>query len=85
MDEPASYCLVITRTGIRIVKLPGEQALSSLTIAYLGKLKAKERADDEGRHLCDVLLGGLPGLQSTKQFIIVRDGELHLIPFDAPG
>lgn len=83
MDEPASYCLVITRTGIRIVKLPGEQALSSLTIAYLGKLKAKERADDEGRHLYDVLLGGLPGLQDTKQFIIVRDGELHLIPFDA--
>jgi len=83
MDEPASYCLVITRTSIRIVKLPGEQALSSLTIAYLDKLKAKERGDDEGRHLYDVLLGGLPGLQDTKQFTIVRDGQLHLVPFDA--
>jgi CHAT domain-containing protein len=83
MDEPASYCLVITRTSVRIVKLPGEQALSSLTIAYLDKLKAKERGDDEGRHLYDVLLGGLPGLQDTKQFTIVRDGQLHLVPFDA--
>ena len=60
VDDPASYCLVITRTGMRIVKLPGKQALSSLVIAYLNKLKGKERADDEARHLYDVLLGGLP-------------------------
>ena len=83
VDDPASYCLVITRTGIRIVKLPAKEALSSLVIAYLDKLKAKERADDEARHLYDVLLGGLPGLQDAKQFIIVRDGQLHLVPFDA--
>jgi CHAT domain-containing protein len=83
VDDPASYCLVITRTSIRIVKLPAKEALSSLVIAYLNKLKAKERADDEARHLYDVLLGGLPGLQDAKQFIIVRDGRLHLVPFDA--
>jgi CHAT domain-containing protein len=83
VDDPASYCLVITRTSIRIVKLPAKEALSSLVIAYLDKLKAKERADDEARHLYDVLLGGLPGLQDAKQFIIVRDGQLHLVPFDA--
>jgi CHAT domain-containing protein len=83
MDDPASYCLVVTRTSIRIVKLPGEQALSPLAIAYLDKLKAKELAHDEARHLYDVLLGGIPGLQDTKQFIIVRDSQLHLLPFDA--
>ncbi len=52
-------------------------------VAYLGKLKAKERADDEGRHLYDVLLGELPGLKGLKQLIIVRDGQLHQLPFDA--
>jgi len=83
VDDPASYCLVITRTSVRIVKLPGKQALSSLVNTYLNKLKAKERADEEGRHLYDVLLGGLPGLQGAKQFIVVRDGQLHLVPFDA--
>lgn len=83
VDDPASYCLVITRTSVRIVKLPAKKALSSLVIAYLDKLKAKERADDEAHHLYDVLLGGLPGLQGAKQFIIVRDGQLHLVPFDA--
>ena len=83
VDDPASYCLVITRTSMRIVKLPGNQELSSLVITYLNKLKGKERADEEARHLYDVLLGGLPGLQGAKQFIIVRDGQLHLVPFDA--
>src|SRR6266404_3250111 len=83
VDDPVSYCLVITRSSMRIVKLPGKQALSSLVITYLNKLKGKERADDEARHLYDLLLGGLPGLQNAKQFIIVRDGQLHLVPFDA--
>jgi CHAT domain-containing protein len=83
VDDPASYCLVITRTSMRIAKLPAKEALSSLVITYLNKLKGKERADDEARHLYDVLLGGLPGLQGAKQFIIVRDGQLHLVPFDA--
>jgi CHAT domain-containing protein len=83
IDDPASYCLVITRTSISIVKLPGKQALSSLAIAYLDKLKAKKRARDAARHLYDVLLGGLPRLKDAKQLIIVRDGQLHLVPFDA--
>jgi CHAT domain-containing protein len=83
VDDPASYCLVITRNSMRIVKLPGKQALSSLVIAYLEKLKAKQRADDEARHLYDVLIGGLLGLQNVKQFIVVGDGQLHLVPFDA--
>ena len=83
VDEPASYCLAITHATIGIVKLPGKQALSSLVLTYLRKLKAKERADDEARHLYDVLVGGVTGLQGAKQLIIVRDGELHLVPFDA--
>src|SRR6266496_5168454 len=83
VDDPTSYCLVITRSSIRIAKLPAKGALSSLVVAYLGKLKAKERADSEARHLYDVLLGGIPGLKGAKQLIIVRDGQLHLVPFDA--
>ena len=83
VDDPTSYCLVITRTSLRIVKLPAKETLSSLVIAYLNRLKAKERAQGEGRHLYDVLLGKLPGLEAAKQLIIIRDGQLHLVPFDA--
>src|SRR5260370_34156975 len=80
VDDPASSCLVVTRSSMRIVKLPGKQALSSLVITYLNKLKAKERADEEGRHLYDFLLGGLRGLQGARQFIVGRDAQLHLGP-----
>jgi CHAT domain-containing protein len=83
VDDPDSYCLVITRTSMRISKLIGKHELSSLVVRYLSKLKSKERADDEGRHLYDVLLGSLPGLEAAKQLIIIRDGQLHLVPFDA--
>jgi tetratricopeptide (TPR) repeat protein len=73
VDDPASYCLVITRISIRIVKLPGKQALSSLAIPYLDKLKGKERAHDEARHLYDVLLGGIPNCKtqsSSSSFVM---------------
>jgi CHAT domain-containing protein len=83
VDDPSSYCLVITRSRIRIVKLPSKEELSSLVIEYLNKLKAKQRADDEARNLFAALLGQIPELKSAKQFIIVRDGQLHLVPFDA--
>lgn len=83
VDDPTSYCLVITRSNVRITRLPAKVTLSSLAVAYLGKLKAKERAEGEARHLYDVLLGRLPGVRNAKQLIIVPDGQLHLIPFDA--
>jgi hypothetical protein len=62
------------------VKPPAKDALSSVVVSYLDTLNARGRADEEARHFYDVLLGGLPGLQGAKQFIIVRDGQLHLDP-----
>jgi hypothetical protein len=49
----------------------------------LREIKAKHPAREEARHLADVLLGSIPGLQNKQPLVIVRDGELHLVPFDA--
>ena len=83
VDDPASYCLVVSRQHSRIVKLPGKQVISPLVNAYLSEVKAKHSAHDEARHLYDALLGSIPEAQNKKQLIIVRDGQLHLVPFDA--
>lgn len=83
VDDPASYCLVVSRQHSRIVRLPGKQVISPLVNAYLSELKAKHSAHDEARHLYDALLGSIPEAQNNKQLIIVRDGQLHLVPFDA--
>ncbi|HWY54142.1 MAG TPA: CHAT domain-containing protein [Terriglobales bacterium] len=83
MDEPASYCVVITRENAHIAKLPGKQVISSLVSAYLSEVKAKHSAQDQARRLYDVLLDSISESRSKEQLVIIRDGQLHLIPFDA--
>lgn len=83
VDDPASYCLVVNRENSHIVKLPGKQLISTLVSAYLNEVKAKHPSHDEARRLYDVLLNPIPEAQKKEQLIIVRDGSLHLVPFDA--
>ena len=83
VDDPASYCLVITREDAHIVKLAGKQIISPLVSTYLSEVKAKHPAHDEARRLYDVLMDPIPEAQSNEQLVIVRDGPLHLVPFDA--
>jgi CHAT domain-containing protein len=83
VNDPASYCLVITHDSAKIVKLPGTQMISGLVSAYLPEVKAKHSAHLEARHLYDALLGQIPEVVSKKQLVVIPDGQLHLIPFDA--
>jgi len=83
VDDPASYCVVVSHESSRIVKLPGKQTISPLVSAYLSEVKAKHPAHDEARHLYDVLLDPIPEAKNKEQLIIVRDGQLHLVPYDA--
>jgi CHAT domain-containing protein len=83
IDEPASYCVVISRENARIVKLPGREVISPLVSAYLSEVKAKHSAQRQAHRLYDVLLDSIPEGQSKEQLVIIRDGQLHLVPFDA--
>jgi CHAT domain-containing protein len=83
VNDPASYCLVITHDNAKIVKLPGKQMISGLVSAYLSEVKAKHTAHGEARHLYDALMHQIPEVLSKKQLLIIPDGQLHLIPFDA--
>lgn len=83
IDDPASYCLIITRKKYRIAKLAGKQTISPVVAAYLKEVKAKHAAHAEARKLFQLLLDLVPEAQTKQQLIIVRDGQLHLVPFDA--
>jgi CHAT domain-containing protein len=83
IDDPASYCVVITRENARIAKLEGKQVISPLVSAYLSEVKAKHSAQDQARRLHDVLLDSIPEVQTKEQLVIIRDGQLHLVPLDA--
>ena len=81
--DPASYCLVITRKNYRIAKLAGKRTISPVVAAYLTEVKAKHSASADARKLFQLLLEPIPEAQNKEQLVIVRDGQLHLVPFDA--
>ena len=80
--DPSSYCLTISRNGIRIVRLGGKARIEPLIAAYLKTAKAKLPALAEGRALYDALLGPIRETAQDKTIVVVRDGQLNLVPFD---
>jgi CHAT domain-containing protein len=81
--DPQSYCLVITRSNARIVELSARQRIDMLATAYLKAVKAKQSADLEGRRLYDTLLQPIAEARQKEDLVVVPDGSLHLVPFDA--
>jgi CHAT domain-containing protein len=83
VDDPASYCMAITRDGVRLAKLKGRKALFEEADAFLREVKAKHGAQAEARRLYADLIDAVPGIRDKERLIIVRDEPLHLVPFDA--
>ena len=80
--DPHSYCLAISRTDASIVRLPARRNIEALIAAYLKAVKAKTPAHTEARALYEALLGPIPMAAQKAQLVVVRDGPLHLVPFD---
>jgi hypothetical protein len=83
LAEPRSYCLVISREGSRIVPLAGRHRIEGLAAAYLKAVKAKLPARAEARRLYDELLSPITEIPTKSEIVLIRDGPLHLVPFDA--
>jgi len=83
MAEPHSYCLAISRGSARIVPLAGREGIESSVLAYLKTLKTKTVSESQGRQLYVALLKDIPEFLNKERLIIVPDGRLHLLPFDA--
>jgi CHAT domain-containing protein len=81
--NPRSYCLVISRSGSRIVPLEGRDRIEALVTAYLAAVKKKQSALPEARSLCDAVVGPISETTVAKTLVVVRDGQLHRVPFDA--
>ncbi len=52
-------------------------------VAYLKEVKSKHPVRAEGQKLFQLLLEAIPEAQAKDQLVIVRDGQLHPVPFDA--
>ena len=83
MAQPHSYCLAIGRDFARIVPLADRESIESSVIAYLKTLKTKGVSKAQAGDLYAALLRDIPELSKKERLIIVPDGRLHLLPFDA--
>jgi CHAT domain-containing protein len=83
LAEPRSHCLVITRERARIVALPGRAEIEEIVSSYLETIKSKRTSTALGQQLFDAVLRPVTEMGQKKRILIVRDGQLHLLPFDA--
>jgi len=84
LAEPASYCLVVTHTQVAIVKLPAGQGLIDKSVStFLNKITAGEFAAEEAKQLYSLLLGPVPDSLLNYHLVVVPDGSLYQLPFDA--
>ncbi len=64
------------------MQLTGKATISPAVINYLTEVKAKHAASAEARKLFQLLLEPILEAQTKQQLIVIRDGQLHLVPFD---
>lgn len=84
LDEPNSFCLAITQQGASLVTLPaGRKRIDELVRSVLKEVTTKKSGTKEGRELYSVLLEPVPRHTDKLRLVVVRDGELHLLPFDS--
>jgi CHAT domain-containing protein len=84
LSEPQSYCLTITREDIRVIVLPGgRQRIESLVDRYLEAIRSRSSEAVISTELFSMILGPVGRERLPTRLIIVPDGKLHLLPFDA--
>ena len=84
LTEQQSYCLVITRTRIRIAKLPSKAQIEAATDRFTQDLKSgKSSSPTAPTDLVDAILAPIPEVETARRLFVVPDGRLHLLAFDA--
>ena len=80
---PHSFVIAVTRASVHVYALASQPSIDAAVTEYRDRLRTGKTDDDLATRLYDVLLGPVLELQDKSQLIIVPDGNLHLLPFDA--
>lgn len=84
LSEPRSYCLEIRPSGARVIVLPaGRKHIEELVEDYLQNVRARREDVPSSTELFSALLEPAIADRPDNKVIIVRDGKLNLLPFDA--
>ena len=83
LAEPKSFCLAITRDSAQVLSLAPKSQIELLVDSFLSAVKSRQPGTQEARRLYDVLLSPLTSFIEKEDILVVRDGVLHRLPFDA--
>lgn len=82
LDRGSSYALEVSVRGMRVHRLPAKSQIAGLTGSYLASVKTSGNTRDKSQALYSELLSPV-FTQKWNSLIVVPDGSLHLIPFEA--
>ena len=84
LDEPVAVCLWISKNEIGVQRLPaGKQRIEALARKYVDTIRARREDIGLSMELDHILLGPVAEQITGKRLIVVPDGILHFLPFDA--
>ena len=84
LDDPNSFCLSIARSGTHLHRLPaGRMEIARLTHAFIDEVRGKQKDTAISHQLYNALLAPVTEVENTKRLIVVPDGVLNLLPFEA--
>ncbi len=83
LSDQRSYCLALARQGLKIVTLPARNIIEKHIAAYTEAVKDRKAGVAQAKDLYQDLLARVPDLQRRSRLIIVPDGKLFAVPFDA--
>jgi CHAT domain-containing protein len=83
LGDSRSYCLTLTNQALRIVPLPERAVIERDVEAYSQAIRNHAPGSAEAKGLYEDLLGSVPQVSSHPKLIVVPDGKLFLVPFDA--
>ena len=84
LDDPRSFCLSISRKGAYARVLPaGRKEIEGLAHEFIDEIRSKGPAAEISKQLYNLLLKPVRETSSATRFLIVPDGILNLVPFEA--
>jgi len=83
LADPVSYCLVISKDKARVAKLPRRTRIENLVAVYLAEARSKKPTTEVAQVLYSILLAPIHEHKTKSRLVIVPDGKLHMLPFDA--
>jgi CHAT domain-containing protein len=83
LTEPQSYCLVITRSEATLAKLVGAQEIRKLVVDYRNSISQRDVHHKQSGRLASALLTPIAQYTTSREVVVVPDGVLNLIPFEA--